>query len=399
MRVLLIDVNCKSSSTGQIVYNLFSYLNSHGDVAAVCYGRGMKIKEKNIYKFGLDWETHVHAFLTRLTGFTGCFSFLSTLRLLKFISEFNPDVVHIHELHAYFVNIKLLLGFLAKRRIKVVHTLHCEFSYTGKCGHSVECEKWKTECNKCPHLKDYPKTLFFDHTKHMFRIKKRAFSQLKDLTIITPSSWLASRARESFFGNRSVNVIHNGIDTTIFRPTDYSNLLDELNISRSEIIVLALAPNLMSREKGGEFILKLAKRFLNQPYRFILVGVDNPKPFYEENVIVKSRIYDKTVLAQFYSMADVFIICSERENFPTTCLESQACGTPVVGFNTGGTAETIIGDVANSLVEYGNIDKLASLLMEVKKKLPSDSLQLSNLADSQFGNTAACSANIHIYRQ
>lgn len=399
MRVLLIDVNCKSSSTGQIVYNLFSFLNSHGDVAAICYGRGMIIEEKNIYKFGLDWETHVHAFLTRITGFTGCFSFFSTMRLLKFIKKYKPDVVHIHELHAYFVNIKLLLNFLAKRQIKVVHTLHCEFSYTGKCGHSVECEKWKTECSNCPHLKDYPKTLFFDHTKHMFRVKQRAFSQLKDLTIITPSSWLASRARESFFGNRSINVIHNGIDTAIFKPTDYSSLLNELKISKNEIVVLALAPNLMSREKGGEYILEIAKRFKKQPYRFVLVGVDNLKPFYEDNVIAKGRIYNKFLLAQFYSMADVFIICSERENFPTTCLEAQACGTPVVGFNTGGTAETIIGDAAKALVEYGNINKLVSLIMEVKKKLPSDSLQLSILADSKFGNTTSCMANIHLYRQ
>lgn len=130
----MIDVNCKNSSTGRIVYDLYSNINASGDVAAVCYGRGQKIDEPNIFKFGLDWETCLHAMLTRLTGFTGCFSFFSTRRLLNFIREFQPDVVHIHELHAYFVNIKLLISYLKKAEIRIVCTLHCEFMYTGNAG-------------------------------------------------------------------------------------------------------------------------------------------------------------------------------------------------------------------------------------------------------------------------
>lgn len=368
MRVLLIDVNCKGSSTGQIVYNLYSYLNSRSDEAAVCYGRGEKIDEKNIFKFGLDWETYLHAFFTRLTGYTGCFSFFSTRRLIKYIEHFKPDVVHIHELHAYFVNIKQLLEYLGKKGIKVVHTLHCEFSYTGKCGHSVDCEKWKTECGKCPHLHDYVSTMLFDHTKQMQKAKREAFARIKDLTIVTPSQWLADRAKQSFFGDRPIEVVHNGIDTSIFRPVDSSSLRKELGIKPDEKVILALAPNLMSKEKGGAFVLQIAKELKEESIRFVLVGVDKPEEIADLRIIVKGRVYDKQLLAQYYSMADIFVICSERENYPTTCLEAQACGTPVCGFKTGGTIETVVGQLKQNFVDYGDIDGLTQVIMELSEK-------------------------------
>lgn len=355
MKVLLIDVNCKGSSTGQIVYNLYSFLNKNGDEAAVCYGRGKKIKENNIYKFGLDWETYLHAFLTRITGYTGCFSYFSTRRLIKFIENYNPDVVHIHELHAYFVNIAQLLKYLAKKNIKVVHTLHCEFSYTGKCGHSVECDKWKNTCDNCPHLSDYPSTLFFDHTKTMHQQKKKYFENLQFLTIVTPSQWLANRAKESFFKNRNIEVIHNGVDISIFKPVVYSNLKKQLGIKNDEIVVLSVAPNLMSNEKGGRFVLDIAEKLKKQPVRFVMIGIDHPEEIHESNIIAMGRINDKSLLAKYYSMADLFLICSERENYPTTCLEAQACGTAICGFDTGGTKETSIFS-NNVFVEYGNIE-------------------------------------------
>ena len=134
MKILLIDVNCKKSSTGQIVYDLYQSINSSGDNAVVAYGRGQKIIEEGIYKFGLDFETLFHAGMTRLTGYMGKYSFFSTWRLLKYIKKFKPDIVHIHELHAYFVNIKSLLKFLKKNKIKTLFTLHCDFMFTGKCG-------------------------------------------------------------------------------------------------------------------------------------------------------------------------------------------------------------------------------------------------------------------------
>lgn len=362
MKVLLIDVNCKNSSTGKIVYDLYTAVNKNGDEAAVCYGRGEKIHEKNIFKFGIDIETYLHALLTRITGFTGCFSPFSTFRLIRFIKKFKPDVVHIHELHAYFVNIKPLINYLKKNKIKTVMTLHCEFAYTGKCGHSVECEKWQTECGDCPHLKEYPSTLFFDHTKAMFLQKKKLFSNFENLTVIAPSNWLAKRVKQSFLGGKDIRVIHNGIDTNIFSPKDTAALREKHKIADGEKVVLAVAPNLMSENKGGKYVLKLAKMMEGQNIRFILIGVDEEMTPETKNVIILHRVYDKELLAQYYSLADVFVICSERENFPTTCLEAQCCGASVCGFDVGGAKETLLDQFKNNCVSYGDVIALKAVV-------------------------------------
>ena len=398
MRVLLIDVNCKSSSTGQIVYNLYSYLNSRGDEAAVCYGRGEKIVERNIYKFGLDWETYLHAFLTRITGFTGCFSYFSTRRLLKFIRDFNPDVVHIHELHAYFVNIKPLINYLKRNHIKTVMTLHCEFAYTGKCGHSVECERWKAECGNCPHLRDYVSTIWFDRTKFMLKQKKELFKDFDGIEIVAPSEWLAERAAQSLLGNHEISVIHNGIDTTVFYPRDTRELRKQFNIADDEKVVLALAPHLMSEAKGGYYVLQLAKALENEKIRFILVGVDEECQINALNVNIQQPVYDKSLIAEYYSLADLFVICSKRENYPTTCLEAQCCGTPVIGFDTGGAKETDISGLG-LFTEYQNTDLLCSNIKEILYHTELDRSLLAERAGSVFSSQSMCKNYYKLYQK
>lgn len=355
MRVLYIDVVCKKGSTGKIIYDLYTQSRADGHTAAICYGRGDKVEGEHIYKFGLDWETRLHALLTRLTGWTGCFSFFSTRRLLKFIREFQPDVVHIHELHAYFVNLKPLLHYLAEQHIPVVQTLHCEFTYTGKCGYAYECDRWHGDCGHCPHLRDYPKTLWFDHTAAMLRKKKALFGALDQLTVTAPSAWLADRARESFLKDRKICVVHNGIDTeNIFHPCDTTDLRTRHGLM-GERVVLAVAPDLLSQRKGGRWVLQLAERM--PEVKFVLVGVTDTSGPFPPNVIALGPIYDQPLLARYYTMADCFVICSEKENFPTTCLEAFCCGTPVAGFAAGGTAETVPAPYG-SFVPYGELDSL-----------------------------------------
>ena len=384
MRVLLIDVNCKNSSTGRIVYDLYSNINASGDVAAVCYGRGQKIDEPNIFKFGLDWETCLHAMLTRLTGFTGCFSFFSTRRLLNYIREFQPDVVHIHELHAYFVNIKPLLSYLKKAGIRTVCTLHCEFMYTGKCGHAMECEQWKTGCTKCPMVRAYPSSLIFDCTRQMFQQKKELYKDYHNMIITAPSDWLMDRAKQSILGDKPGVVIPNGIDTDVFRPCDSSTLRASLGIVPDEKVVLALAPHAMSDAKGGAHVLELARQLSGEKVRFVIVGADDPDMQVPANVILKGAVYDKALLAQFYSLADLFVICSLRENFPTTCLEAQCCGTPVYGYDTGGTRETLLRDM-DTLVEYGETIKLAGKIRMAPFKTEESVRSLREKAMQAYG--------------
>ena len=148
MRILFINVNYKNGSTGKIVYDLYFRSREEGHEAAVCYGRGALIKDPDVYKFGLDWETNLHALLTRVTGLTGIWSFFSTRRLLRFIDAYKPDVVNMHEMYSYFVNTKPVFDYLAKHNIPVVYTFHCEDAYTGKCGYAYECERWKNGCGK-----------------------------------------------------------------------------------------------------------------------------------------------------------------------------------------------------------------------------------------------------------
>lgn len=270
-RVLLIDVNCKFSSTGKIVYNLFKGLKEDGREAAICYGRGDEIHEEGIYKFGLDWETNIHAGLARITGYNGFFSPLSTKRLIAYIEKFQPDVIHIHELHAYFVNIKPLLKYIKKKKIKVIWTFHCEYMYTGKCGYTYDCKKYMSGCDNCPAIKGYPKSILFDKTKQMYLMKKKLLEDM-DVEIITPSKWLADRVKLSFLKDKKIRVIHNGIDINIFHPMNVDDLKKQLNISPKDKVVIAIAPDIMIERKGGKQVLKLAKSMIDQSVVFVLVG-------------------------------------------------------------------------------------------------------------------------------
>lgn len=382
MRVLLIDVNCKKSSTGKIVYDLYQRLKSDGHEAAICYGRGDLVEGDNIFKFGIDAETNIHAGIARLIGLNGYFSPLSTQRLLNFIERFNPDIVHIHELHAYFVNIKVLIKYLKKKKIKVVWTFHCEYMYTGKCGHAYDCERWKFECGNCPAVNQYPKSLFFDFTKKMFLDKKKLLSDM-DFTIVTPSNWLAERVKLSFLKNKKVVVVHNGIEANkIFYPRSESEiclLKEKYGISEQKV-VLAVAPNIMSESKGGQIVIEVSKRFAGDNTHFVLVGADDDRVIGYNTTLIK-RTADQNELALWYSVADVFLICSKRENFPTTCLESLCCGTPIVGIDAGGTKETApapfgkfcmpgdINGLEKALRDYLDIDKQTNDIREMGYKL------------------------------
>lgn len=371
MRVLLVDVNYGQGSTGSLVQALFHALKSRGHDAVACYGRGSQTTESGVYKFGIDSETYIHAALTRISGYTGCFSYFSTKKLIKIIDEYKPDVIHLHELHAYFVSLAPLLEYIKSRKISIVWTFHCEFMYTGKCGHAYECKGFTRYCGDCPQLGEYISTFWFDKTRQMLAEKKRLLDSL-NMTIVTPSQWLARRVEQSFLADRPIRVIQNGIDIDIFKPRDTTILRNELNIPDAHKIVLALAPNLMSDLKGGKSVLELARRFRGEPVVFVLVGVDDSAKYeVMNNVIMIPATHDKTFVSEYYSLADVFLICSERENYPTTCLEAQACGTPVVGFDVGGVSETIVN---GEVVGYGDLSALKKALVHQLEENKSRSL-------------------------
>ncbi|MBR8734790.1 hypothetical protein IX329_002405 [Fusobacterium necrophorum] len=360
MKILLIDVNYKSGSTGKIVYDLKQELEKEGHEVLACYGRGKKIKEKGVIKFAYDFETFIHAFLSRLIGLMGYFSYFSTKKLINEIEKFKPDVAHVHETHSYFLNHIPLMEYLKKKKIKTIWTFHCEYMYTGNCGFAYDCEKWKNTCQNCPDIKRYPKSLFFDFTHKMFLDKKRAFENFNNLIIVTPSQWLKDRVKKSFLINKRIEVIHNGISTEIFKPRDYLHLRKKHNIGNKKVI-LSVAPDIMSDRKGGKWVVKLAEECLGQDYIFFLIGVKDLNKKFPDNVIALGRTENQVELAEYYSLADIFVICSEKETFSMTCAEAILCGTRVIGFKSG-APETIFKEAI--FVDYGNLRDLKEIIIE-----------------------------------
>ena len=357
MRILYINVICKHGSTGKITYDLYTQCKDDGHEAVVCYGRGPKLKEPDVYKFGLDWETNVHALLTRLTGVNGCWSFFSTRRLLKFLDAFQPDVVHLHEPHAYFVNLQPLYDYFAKHNIPLVYTFHCEYAYTGKCGYAYDCEQWKTGCGNCPQVREYPASFFFDFTKQMFRRKQAQWENLKKVVITTPSGWLADRVRCSFLKDRDIRVVYNGVDTeNVFYRRDTKALREEHGLT-DEKIVLTVAPKLMGERKGGRWVVQLARQMKDENIKFIMVGIEDMSQKFPDNVIPIARTANQHKLAEYYSMADCFVICSDKETFSMTCAESLCCGTPIAGFYSG-APETVFLQPHAVFGTYGDLDEL-----------------------------------------
>lgn len=390
MKVLLIDVNCKNSSTGKIVYDLYTSINEADDEAAICYGRGPLVEGKNIFKFSLDWETKIHGLLTRFTGLTGCFSCFSTKRLLTFIEWFKPDVVHIHELHAYFVNIAPLIIHLKTMNMPIIWTFHCEFMYTGKCGVAYECERYKVGCGHCPHLRLYPKTLFFDFTRYMLKQKQNLLKDYPKLLIVTPSQWLAKKVKDTYLAEHEIVVIHNGIDTSIFKLQDSRDeVFREYNIDTKKKVILSVASHIMSDpNKGGKLITEIASSPEVNEFHFLLIGSDEITIKNNKNVTIVPAIRDQSKLAKIYSACDVFLICSESETFPTTCIEAQCCGLPICGFKSGGTIETCVLGKEN-FCDYGDVETLLRIIAVVASNSTNTfKKEISKLAIQEYSKSA-----------
>lgn len=367
MKILYIDVNCKSGSTGKIVYDLYKELRSEGQEAAICYGRGSIVDEPDIFRFSGKFEVYFHALMTRITGLTGCFSPFATRRLLKFIQSYQPDVVHIHELHGYFVNIKPVMNYLKKNKIRTVWTFHCEFMYTGRCGYAYECEKWKSGCGECPNIKEYPSSLFFDRSPKMFKDKVKLFDGFDCLTITAPSEWLAKRIRESFLSDKDIRVVHNGIDTTEVFNAERNDFLKQKHNIINEKIVIAVAPGLMQERKGGKWVVELAEKMKDDKIKFIMIGVDETETKFGDNIIALGRTENQKELAQYYELADLCLLTSFRETFSLVCVESLASGTPIAGFKAG-APETIVPPKLGKFVDYGDIESLRICVTKMLKE-------------------------------
>lgn len=398
MKIMQVDVNYAFSSTGKIVADLVSGLNELGHTTAAFYGRGANSNLENVHKISSDFEVVLHALSTRLTGLTDGFSPLSTNRLIAHIESFKPDIIHLHDLHGYYLNIEDLVVYLKRKKIPTVWTFHCEFMYTGKCGYAFDCVKWKTECDQCPRLNDYPQSLFFDFTNRMFLEKKKMFDDFHLLHIVSPSGWLADRIRQSIVGNKKLSVIYNGIDTEIFNERSTSLIKSKFNIG-DQFVVLSVGSDLLSSRKGGKWILELARRNFSKNIIFIMVGVDQMPKNIPNNVRIVHRINDQDLLAEYYSLADVLLLTSEKETFSMVSAESLACGTPIIGFDSGAPKEVALPGYGQ-FVSYADLNALESLLHAAKEggvKFMSSN-ECINFARRRYSKNTMVDAYLKVYQ-
>ena len=352
MKVALIDVNFDVSSTGKLLRNLQKYGIEQGHEVHAYYGRGSKVRQSNVHKFGFELETYIHALLARLTGLNGYFSLFSTLRLLYFLKKVKPDVVNIVEPHAYFLNTGMLIKYLKKNKVKSFLTVVSEYMYTGKCGHAKNCLNYQNFCHSCPQIREYPKSLFFDFTRFMHNDKLRWYRDW-DVHVIVPSEWSENRLKLSILNTKLVSKIRFGLDTSIFNHnnTDFSY---ELNGLKKQKYFLSVFGNLSDKNKGFSWIEKIAERFVSiSDVQFLVIGKVNGISSKLNNIRLLGPIVDQKVMSGFYRNAIATIVVSQYETFSMVSQESIACGTPVIGFNVGGMSDALSGYV-NHLVDYGS---------------------------------------------
>ena len=370
MKTVLIN-SCNFGSTGNIMLEIAETAENGGYTAAVCYPQSRdnsrKQKEKDLI-IGTRFSRNIHLMLAEITGLNGCFSYFSTMKLLKKLDKLKPDIIHLHNLHNCYINLSLLFKYIKKHNIKTVWTLHDCWAFTGHCPHfdMIGCDKWKTGCYSCPQYKEYPKSLF-DNSKIMYRLKRKWFSGVKNMTIVPPSEWLASLVKESYLKYYPVKVINNGIDLNVFKPTE-SDFRKKYALE-NKYIVLGVAFG-WGRRKGLDVFVELARRLDKEKYKVVLVGTDdNVDKLLPENIISIHRTQNQTELAEIYTAADVFANPTREENYPTVNMESVACGTPVVTFNTGGSPE-MLDETCGAAVAKDDNDAMYNEIIRICEAKP-----------------------------
>ncbi len=303
------------------------------------------------------------------TGYIGCFSFFTTWRLIKKMKKIKPDILHLHNIHNSYVNHSMLFRYIKKHNIRTVWTLHDCWAFTGQCPYfTLEgCEKWKDGCCACSLYKQYPAACY-DNTEKMWKLKKKWFTGVTNMTLVTPSLWLSALVKQSFLKEYPVRVINNGIDLSAFKPTE-SDFRKKYGLE-DKFVILGIAFDWGIR-KGFDVFLKLAS-MLGDEFAIVLVGttdeIDKQLP---DNIVSIHRTADQKELAEIYTACDVFVNPTREDNFPTVNIESLACGTPVITFNTGGSVE-IPDETCGAVVECEDVDGLLNKIHEFKAEPKSE---------------------------
>lgn len=366
MKVLQINTVCGVGSVGRIVRQIHEALREKGHESYIAYGR-KPLGCDGAIRIGGDLDVYFHVFLTRVFDLHGFGSKKATKKFLKIVEEINPDIIHLHNIHGYYLNIEVLFDFLKSFDKPVVWTLHDCWAFTGHCSHFTyaKCERWKTGCYSCPEKKSYPRSVIFDNSKSNYARKKKAFTGAKNMTLVTPSQWLAGLVKESFLRDYPVQVIPNGIDTEVFKPTP-SDFKKRYGLD-GKFLILGVA-NVWEKRKGFDYFLDLSK-YLSDDEIIVLVGLSDERiKNLPNNIIGIKRTNSAKELAEIYTAADVFFNPTLEDNYPTVNLEAQACGTYVITFDSGGAKETIISKESGIAIKPCNAEDIMNLIRVLRSK-------------------------------
>ncbi len=365
----------RNTSTGKIMREVGEHAIKHGWESYIAYSKGRDGFDPDAYKsilvpVGDKLSVAVHGLETRLFDRHGLSSRIATKRFVKQIIAIDPDVIHIHNIHGYFLNYKILFNYLKDCGKPVIWTVHDCWLYTGHCYHyaSVGCDKWRSGCHDCPQKKAFPTSILLDRSKQNFKDKSTAFNSIpKDkLTIVTVSEWMKGEMSHSFLKGCNFKVIHNGIDTEIFKPSVTSSIRERYNLGDKHII-LGLA-SIWSKEKGFDDMLRLAQ-MTKEDEVIVIVGklTEEQKKLLPETVVTIARTENQQQLAELYSAATVLINPTWQDNYPTVNLEAISCGTPVITYRTGGSPESIVEDETGFVVEQGDIAGIIACMRFVEQ--------------------------------
>lgn len=363
-KVLLINVTCGFGSTGRIVTGIYDELESRNYTCMVAYGRGSAPEGYNAYRIGSDLDVDVHGVLSRITDKQGLYSKSATKRLIDRIDEFEPDIVHLHNIHGYYLNYELLFKYLKEKEIQVIWTLHDCWSFTGHCTHFeyIGCSKWLDGCDRCEQLREYPKSICMDNSKRNYQKKKQLFSDMPNMVLVTPSHWLKGKVSQSYMGKYPVTVVPTGIDLETFKPIS-SDIRERYGIGDRFLILGAANP---WRERKGLDEFEKLSRILSDKYQIVMIGLKKKQiENLPANIIALERTDSVLEMAQWYSAADAYVNLTLEDTFPTTNIEALACGTPVITYKAGGSPESLT-DECGYVVTKKNIDGVVAALDKIR---------------------------------
>lgn len=368
MKTLLqVNVVANWGSTGRIAEEIGQKAIDKGWNSYIAYGRNANCSESQLIKIGSIWDIKFHGLKSRLFDRHGLGSKRATLKFVERIKEIKPDIIHLHNIHGYYLNIEILFNYLSISNIPVVWTLHDCWPFTGHCAYYsiAKCDKWLNQCYNCVQKKSYPASLCIDRSAVNYALKKSLFTSLADMTIVPVSKWLGDQVQQSFLREHAIQVIHNGVDLTKFYPRNSIALRQKMELI-GEHILLGVATS-WSKRKGLADYLKLAE-VLPVNCKIILVGLSKQQiKNLPKNIIGLTRTESIDELAELYSLADIVLNLSYEETFGLTTVEGFACGTPGIVYNCTASPE-LISPETGLIVEGGNLGQLAGAIDEILLK-------------------------------